>query len=184
MSLVKIEPQKHNVMISIAYATQDNVTGVPLYQNPGCFLRAEAEVCLVKSARLAAALGYTIKIWDACRPQAAQQKLWDHTPDAKFVAPPERGSPHTRGIAVDLTLVDAQGNDLDMGTSFDDFTEKSFHSNVEISREAQINRRILLGIMTAGGWDYFENEWWHYQLHNSKTYELIISGPESDAMMG
>ncbi|USO01130.1 MAG: D-alanyl-D-alanine dipeptidase [Alphaproteobacteria bacterium] len=184
MSLVKIEPQKHDVILSIAYGTHNNVTGKPLYRNPACFLRPEAERCLIKSIDLAAALGYRIKIWDAFRPQQAQQKLWDHTPNASFVAPPERGSPHTRGVAVDLTLVDAQGNDLDMGTGFDDFTENSFHSHLGISREAQINRRILLGIMTASGWDYFENEWWHYQLHGSKDFPLITAGSESDAMMG
>lgn len=183
MSLVKIEPQKHNVMISIAYATEHNVTGKPIYANPGCYLRPEAEACLNKAVELAAPMGYTIKVWDAFRPHEAQFKLWEGAPFEGFVADPNKGSPHTRGVAIDLTLVDAEGNELDMGTPFDDFTPQSFQTNIEISPEAQRNRRILLGIMTAAGWDYFENEWWHFQLHNAKQYELIKDGPETDYMM-
>ena len=60
-----------------------------------------------------------------------------------------------------------------MGTSFDSFSSKSFHGNIEISRDAQKNRFILLGIMLAAGWDFYKKEWWHYQLFNSEKYKLI-----------
>ena len=62
-----------------------------------------------------------------------------------------------------------------MGTGFDEFTEKSHHGSTKISRNSQINRYILLGIMTASGWDCYKNEWWHYQLFDSKKYPLLDS---------
>ena len=60
-----------------------------------------------------------------------------------------------------------------MGTPFDNFTKKSFHGNTTIRKEAQKNRRILLGIMLTAGWDFYKKEWWHYQLFNAKKYKLI-----------
>ncbi len=123
---------------------------------------------------LAAELGLRLKIFDAFRPLEVQQALWDHTPDPDFLSQPGIGStPHCRGVAVDLTLVDAKGNELDMGTEFDEFTPKSHHGNIAISKEAQRNRFTLLGIMTSAGWDFYRNEWWHYQLFNARQYPAL-----------
>lgn len=185
MPLVTITSQQHDVLISLAYATHANFTGKPVYANPKCYLHQDAEEKMRKAVALAKPLGLKFKIYDAFRPQSAQQKLWDHTPDPMFVADPAKGSNHTRGVAVDLTLVDAlSGDELVMGTPFDDFTPSSFHSALDIDPEAQRNRRILLGLMTAAGWDYYEKEWWHYQLFSPKDFPLITSGPETDVIMG
>ena len=62
---------------------------------------------------IAKKLGYKLKIFDAYRPVNVQKKLWDILPDANFIAPPEKGSPHSRGVAVDLTLVDENNNEED-----------------------------------------------------------------------
>ena len=51
-----------------------------------------------------------------------------------------------------------------MGTGFDEFSPKSHHGRTDISKEAQLNRFILMGIMTSAGWDFYRNEWWHYTL--------------------
>ena len=81
---------------------------------------------------------------------------------------------HTAGVAVDLTLVDANKRDLDMGTGYDAFTPLSHHGvTTGISAEGQKNRLILLGIMTSAGWDFYRNEWWHYQLFNARDYPLL-----------
>jgi D-alanyl-D-alanine dipeptidase len=90
-------------------------------------------------------------------------------------ADPRRGSPHSMGAAVDLTLIDAAGKELDMGTGFDAFTPLSYHGVTDISAEAQRNRAILLGIMTAAGWDFFRNEWWHYQLFDARAKYPVLS---------
>lgn len=182
--LKKITPPEFDVEISLAYATADNFTGEPVYQTDAeCFLHPEAAEKLAEAVRLAAAIGYRIKIFDAYRPTEAQWKLWDHTPDPEFLADPRRGSPHSRGVAVDLTLLDDKGNELDMGTEFDAFTPLSHHGNRDISTEGQRNRHLLMGIMTTAGWDFYRNEWWHYQLFNSREYPLFSDVEAGTRMM-
>lgn len=174
--LTELKKPEFDVEIDIAYATPNNFTGAPVYCPSAakrCFLHPEAAACLQKAISYAAALGLRFKIFDAYRPTEAQFKLWEHTPDPNFLAPPERGSAHSRGVAIDLNLIDATGAELDMGTEFDAFTPRSYHSNLEISASAQKNRRILLGIMVAAGWDWYDHEWWHYQLPNPRSYELL-----------
>jgi D-alanyl-D-alanine dipeptidase len=76
--------------------------------------------------------------------------------------------------AIDLTLVDASSAELDMGTAFDDFSAQAFHGDLSISSVAQRNRAVLLGLMTSAGWDFFRNEWWHYQLFSPReTYPVL-----------
>ena len=99
--------------------------------------------------------------------------MWDHTPNPDFIADPKKGSPHSRGVAIDLTLIDDNEKELEMGTGFDNFTKLAFHGNMSIPKICQKNRLLLLGLMTAAGWDFYEKEWWHYQLFNSKKYKLI-----------
>ena len=117
------------------------------------------------------------------RSTEAQQKLWKHTPDEKFLAHPRKGSPHSRGVAVDLTLADASGVPLDMGCKFDTFNRISYHGATEISEEARKNRLTLLGLMTESGWDFFRNEWWHYQLFSPEDYPLIDDESLPNKMM-
>ena len=98
--------------------------------------------------------------------------LWNKFPDPEFLADPRRGSPHSRGVAVDLTLIEAGGAELDMGTGFDDFTARAHHGSLAVPAAAQRNRALLLGLMTAAGWDFYRNEWWHYQLFDARRYPL------------
>jgi D-alanyl-D-alanine dipeptidase len=180
-ALAKISHREYGVLIDLKYATADNFTGKPVYR-PGaeCYLHPEAAEKLKEAVRQAKAQDYQLRIFDAYRPTEAQRALWNHTPDPDFLADPNKGSPHSRGVAVDLTLCDAEGRDLDMGTPFDAFTPLSHHGNTEINVEAQKNRHLLLGLMTAAGWDCYLKEWWHYQLFNSRNYPLL-SDKESGA---
>lgn len=174
MRLVTIAPPTFDVDIALAYATPDNVTGAPIYRHARCFLHEAAAEKLLHAIRLAAQLGLRFRIFDAFRPTEAQWALWNKFPDPEFVADPRRGSPHSRGAAVDLTLLDATGTELAMGTGFDDFRPIAHHGNIDVSADAQRNRAILLGLMTAAGWDFYRNEWWHYQLFDArKLYPLI-----------
>lgn len=173
MSLITIQPPAFDCEVDIKYATTDNFTGKPVYQKPLCLLHPDAANALTKAIELAGMLGYRFRIFDAFRPSEAQWKLWEHSPDPHFLADPAKGSPHSRGVAIDLTLIGADGVDVDMGTAFDAFTPLSHHGTLEISAEAQRNRMLLLGIMTAAGWDFYRNEWWHYQLFQSRNYALL-----------
>lgn len=183
LNLVEITPERHGVLLEIAYATANNFTGAPVYRSPRCYLHTEAEAALVKAIDLARSIGLGIKVFDAYRPTEAQWKLWEHTPDPEFLADPAKGSPHSRGVAVDLTLLDRDGNELDMGTPFDAFTPLSHHGRTDISPEAQQNRLTLMGIMTTAGWDFYRNEWWHYQLFNSRQYPLISDAEARTGVM-
>lgn len=183
-SLVEIAPPTYDVDIFIAYATANNFTGTPVYARPGCYLHPDAAACLLKAIALAKSLGLRLKIFDAFRPAEAQWVLWNHTPDPEFLADPRRGSPHSMGVAVDLTLIDAAANELDMGTAFDAFTPLSHHGVLEIPAAAQRNRALLLGIMTAAGWDFYRNEWWHYQLFNPRgRYDVLSDAVLAQPMM-
>lgn len=179
--LVPITQADFDVEIDIVYATSRNFTGTPVYKNPSCFLHEQAADALHKAIKLARELGYRFKVFDAFRPHEAQWALWNHTPDPEFLSHPETGSmPHCRGVAVDLTLLDGNNHPLDMGTAFDAFTPLSHHGvTTGINTTAQQNRFTLLGIMTAAGWDFYRNEWWHYQLFNSRQFPLL-----TDAIAG
>jgi len=183
MTVININQPNFDVEMDIAYATANNFTGAPVYGRAGAYLHPDAAAALAEAIRLAAALDLRFRIFDALRPTEAQWALWAHTPDPDFLADPRRGSPHSRGVAVDLTLIDAAGKDLDMGTGFDAFTPLSHHGNPDISSDAQRNRHLLMGIMTTAGWDFYRNEWWHYQLFNARDYDLIGDADLPEPMM-
>jgi len=188
MSLVPITAPQFDVEIDLRYATADNFTGKPVYGRAAAWLHADAARALSRACELAAGLGLRLKIFDAFRPSEAQWALWNFRPDPDFIADPRRGSPHSRGVAVDLTLIDSVGAELDMGTGFDAFTPLSYHGDTEIGREAQRNRLVLLGLMSAAGWDFYGREWWHYQLFDSRRYPVlsdsVLSGGKLGGLMG
>ena len=180
MNLIKITTKSYPIKIDLFYAKKKNFTGKKIYKKKNCYLHKDAIPYFEKTIGLADRLNYKIKIFDAFRPVEAQWKLWEHTPNENFIAHPEKGSPHSRGVAIDLTLINKNNYELNMGTNFDNFSSKSSHGNIDISREAQKNRFILLGIMLAAGWDFYKKEWWHYQLFDSKKYKLI----KNDMLIG
>ncbi len=181
--LISISPPDFDVDFDIAYATADNFTGTPVYARPGCHLNPEAADLLSRTISLAARHGLRLRIFDAFRPAEAQWTLWRHTPDPEFLADPRRGSPHSRGAAVDLTLLDREGRPLDMGTGFDCFSPRAHHGSGDVVLEAQRNRLLLLGLMTDAGWDFYRNEWWHYQLFDARRYPVLSDSAAGTGMM-
>ena len=174
MSLIDISPPEFDLVIALAYATADNITGKPFYRaDARPYLHPAAAECLEAAVTLARPLGYRLKIFDAYRPVEGQWALWNACPDPEFVADPAKGGPHNRGVAVDLTLVDTAGRELDMGTAFDAITPLSHHGRTDVPLEAQRNRLLLLGLMTAAGFEFYTNEWWHYQLFNARDYPVV-----------
>lgn len=182
MNLIQITERSHPVQLAIAYATSDNFSGAQIYEHPHCFLHKDALPLFEKAISLAAALNLRLKVFDAFRPQEAQERLWQHTPDPEFLAPPERGSPHSRGVAIDLTLIDRDNNELPMGTAFDAFTPASHHGHPSVRGAALKNRLILLGVMKSAGWKMNPAEWWHYQLGQARAYPLLFADSTTPAM--
>lgn len=183
MSLIAIAPPDYDVALDIAYATSANFTGAPIYRRAAAYLHPEAAAALQRAIDLTRPLGLRLKIFDAFRPTEAQWKMWAHTPDPEFLADPRRGSPHSRGAAVDLTLLDNNGEEFDMGTGFDAFQAQSHHGVTDIPVAAQRNRMMLLGLMTAAGWDFYRNEWWHYQLFDARRLPLLSDATLSPGLM-
>lgn len=184
--LIRIAPPDFDVDLALAYGTPGNFTGRPIF-TPGseAWLHRDAADHLARAIALAKVQGLRLRVFDAFRPQAAQWALWNHRPDPEFIADPRRGSPHSRGVAVDLTLLDVDGQPLDMGTPFDDFTAASHHGSIAVGAVAQKNRFLLLGLMTAAGWDFYRNEWWHYQLFEARAkYPLIEDDNSPVAVLG
>jgi len=177
-NLVEITTEKFDVFLDLRYATTNNVCNVKLYSQPFCYLHKAMIPLLEQAIKSAKHLGLKIKIFDSFRPLEIQQFMFDQfSSDATkegFVSNPEGGvTPHCRGVAIDMTLTDMDGNELDMGTDFDDFSEAAFHNCTTISTEAQRNRMILLGIMSAAGFDFYSKEWWHYQIFKPREYPII-----------
>ena len=171
--LVPITEADHGVVIDMMYASADNFTGKAIYSSKLCFLHPKAEAALRRAIDGATKLGLQIKIFDAFRPQSAQEALWAFAPDPDYIADPAKGSNHTRGVAVDLTLLDAIGNELDMGTPVDTMTVVSHHFYLDLPVSVQVNRARLLMVMLEAGFVHHPNEWWHYQLPGAKDFELI-----------
>lgn len=183
MELIEIATEELDIDIALSYATAKNFTGKKVYEHAVCFLHTAAAAALRDAVAAARELGLRFRVYDAFRPSEAQWTLWNHTPDPDFLADPRRGSPHSRGVAIDLTLIDRDGVPLPMGTDFDAFTPRSHHGSRGVSVEAQRNRLILLGLMTQAGWDYYRNEWWHYQLFKARDYPLISNGELPKSML-
>jgi D-alanyl-D-alanine dipeptidase len=183
MNLVELLPGRSGLLLDLAYARADNVTGKPIYARARCFLHPAAAALLDRAAELARPHGLRFKIFDAYRPPEAQWVLWNAFPNPEFVADPRRANAASRGAAVDLTLVDGSGRELEMGTPFDDFTAASHHGSLAVPVEAQRNRALLLGLMTAAGWDFYRNEWWHYQLFQARNYPLISDSALPEGLM-
>ena len=175
-TLVAINPEEHNVEINLVYASPDNISGRAIYKRPLCLLHRDAEMALRKAVTNAGNMGYKIKIFDAFRPQEAQEMLWESLSDSSYIADPQQGSNHTRGTALDITLVDSEGRDLDMGTSFDDMSPLSHHFSDQVPPKAQANRLLLLNIMEEAGFEHIAHEWWHYALPENEAHALIQSG--------
>lgn len=182
--LVSLTAPAFDVDIALAYATPDNITGKAIYARAEAQLHPDAAAALQRACALAAPLGLRFRIFDAFRPVEAQWRLWEAFPDPEFVADPRSGSCHSRGVAVDLTLIDAAGGAaLDMGTPFDDFTALSHQGRRDLPAQVQRNRALLLGIMTAAGWDWIQSEWWHYQLFEPRRYPLLADAAAPHQLM-
>ncbi len=157
--------------LDIRYATTNNFTKKQIYDCGKCFMRPEAaEKLKTIQAELNEKFGYSIKIFDCYRPGPYQQRLWDIVPNPDYVTPPHKGSMHSKGLAIDLTIVDKDGNELDMGTSFDFFGPEA-HQGYNHSDAVKRHRWILKSTMEKHGFGSIRTEWWHYS-YKGKSYPL------------
>lgn len=159
------------IRLDIRYATTNNFTKAKIYDCPRCLLRPEAAEALVGAHKALQKKNMGLKMFDCYRPRPYQQRLWDKVPNPDYVTPPAKGSMHSRGAAVDLTIVDAQGRELDMGTPYDFFGKEAHYDYTQLPAAVLANRRLLRETMEAAGFKGIRTEWWHFS-YQGKNYEL------------
>ena len=163
------------VSVDLRYATPDNFVGRDVYGGLDCaWLRREAADALESAAAWLAAHrpGFTLRVLDALRPQRVQEVLWNElagTPLTMYLANPERGSIHSFGMAVDLTVIDPEGREVDMGTGFDEMALTSHPEHeVELMSQGHLQathlteRGWLRAAMRQAGFHGISTEWWHF----------------------
>lgn len=162
--------------VDLVYATDRNRFGRRLYPaGTPAVLRKGVVKALARVQRELADEGLGLKLFDGYRPYSVTEELWNSKVASPiYLAPPWLGSDHNRGIAVDITLVRLpEGRELDMGTEFDDFSRKAFHSWPDATSEQKANRRKLREAMEEEGFVAFDREWWHYHYRQGKDWELL-----------
>jgi zinc D-Ala-D-Ala dipeptidase len=171
VSVATIQPP---LLEEIRYATRHNFTGETLYPISAAFVQRATAAALARVQDDLAKEGLGLKIYDGYRPLSVQQKMWDLIRDERYVSNPAKNhGRHTRGTAVDVTLVDKLGNELAMPTPFDDFTEAAHRDSKTMSHRQRANMEKLQDVMTRHGFDPFPFEWWHFDLRDWKKYPVL-----------
>lgn len=170
---VEISSINHKIVLDIRYATADNFLGKAVYAEARCFVRRIVALKLDSIQQELEKLGLGLKIYDGYRPLSVQKMMWKIMPDNRYVADPQNGSRHNRGAAVDITLVDSLGKELQMPTAFDDFTRRAHHNYQNFPAEVRINRWILRTIMEKYGFKPISSEWWHYDLKGWRRFDIV-----------
>lgn len=160
---VRLKDLSSDFVYELKYATPDNFLKQAVYDCDECYLRKSTAEALVKANEAFKQLGYRIKLFDCYRPLSVQKKMWKILPGTHYVANPAKGSKHNRGAAVDLTLVDAQGKELNMGTPFDFFGKEAHHTYTEHTKEVLENRKLLKETLNKYNFKSIYSEWWHYE---------------------
>jgi zinc D-Ala-D-Ala dipeptidase len=186
-NFVDIKRVDPTIVIDLRYAGPNNFTRRPLYP-PGmpALVRFSVAQRLVFAQKYLRERGYGLKVWDAYRPKVAQEQLWEATRNGSFVADPREsiGSMHTRGAAVDATLVDRKGKEVAMPTEFDNFTPAAMLYYQGSNPVVRSNLKLLQKAMARAGFYGLRTEWWHFCASDWTTYppvpeiQLLAQAPQ------
>jgi len=173
--MVELKTVIINLKYDLRYATADNFMHRKLYpQKTRTYLRYAAAMAIRAVQEELNKKGLALKIFDAYRPYSITKKMWELIHDERYVANPSKGSGHNRGLAVDLTIIDLKtGEELDMGTGFDNFTDTAHQHFQQLPEPVLKNRQLLRETMTRYGFSVLETEWWHYAWPNNRNYEVL-----------
>lgn len=176
--LVPVTQYVPGIRQELRYAGEDNFTGQRIYEFSDAYLRWGTVKKLQAVSEELAQQGLGVKIWDGFRPVKAQFRLWQVCPDPAYVANPETGySAHSRGNTVDITLVDSQGQPLEMPTDFDDFSAKADRDYTDCTAQAAANAQLLEQVMEKHGFRGYWAEWWHFTDTQSYPVEEVFDPP-------
>ncbi len=188
------------IVQEIRYYSTYNFIGERIdgYEEPCALLSIEAARALKAVSNELIVQGYRLKVFDAYRPSCAVKHfvLWgieDQDIRMKPYFYPElekqelfakgyiaKQSSHSRGSAVDLTLLDMKtGKELDMGSPFDLFSELSHPGNRDITQDQYENRMLLRRTMLRNGFQPIDCEWWHFSLREEPYPDTYFAFPVS-----
>lgn len=182
--LVDVRSVDPTIRVELRYATENNGARARLYPPDfPCLVRPEIASRLRLAQRFLRKTGRGLKVWDAYRPAAAQEALWKRENNRHYVANPTegRGSLHTWGLAVDVTLVDGEGEESAMPTDFDVFDEAA--SGLYRGRDEAVRRNVRLlqhAMMRVGGFQGLSTEWWHFAVRRWKEYPELSKAPKAE----
>jgi D-alanyl-D-alanine dipeptidase len=171
-NLRHVQPISGKLLVKMAYATSHNFMSQSVYPCNECYLRPEAAKAIRKAAESAAKKGYQLMLLDCYRPRVLQYKMYEIVQNPDYVALPTKGSLHNKGLAIDLTLADKNGNPIDMGSAFDEFSTRSHFQSTEINKMQQANREVLRSIMKQAGFQPYNKEWWHFSIRKNDYQAL------------
>jgi zinc D-Ala-D-Ala dipeptidase len=171
--LLDIQTIVPDIAMDMRYATTNNFLKQAVYSKARCLLREPVARSVMRAHESLKAQGYGLKMLDCYRPLSVQKAMWKIFPDARYVANPVTGSRHNRGAAVDLSLVDAQGRDLEMPSEFDDFSERAHRNAQTMTPTARKHVKILTDALEAQGMTTIATEWWHYDGPNWRHYGIL-----------
>lgn len=171
-SFVRLADYSDDFAYDMKYATTDNFLKEQVYECAECYTRVSTAKALIAVNKVFSEKGYRIKFFDCYRPHTIQKKMWEIYPNPIYVADPAEGSIHNKGGAVDITLVDAEGEELDMGTKFDFFGKKAHHAYKDLPEEVIANRQLLKSTMESFGFNAITSEWWHYNYGPTLNFDV------------
>ncbi len=170
VDLALIDPR---ILRDLRYATSDNFTQQVLYPTAKCLLRLSVARRLKRVQDHLVKEGLGLKIYDGYRPLSVQKKMWALVPDPRYVADPAKGSRHNRGAAVDVTLIDIKGLELEMPTEYDDFTEAAHRDYAGGTPLSRRNRQLLFDALEREGFSGLATEWWHFDAPDWQKYPVL-----------
>jgi D-alanyl-D-alanine dipeptidase len=171
--LVDVRTRHPGIRVQLSYASAQNAFHRRLYAGDVALLRAPVAARLARVQRRLERQGYGLKVWDAYRPQSVQGTMWRLRPDARshYLDNPRKISKHSRGAAVDVTLVTRAGNALPLPTPHDEFSVRAHRgARRGVTPAAQKNARRLDAAMRAEGFRGNPYEWWHYTAPEWSSY--------------
>ena len=175
--LVEVVALDTAIHLDIRYATSHNFTGHPVYLQAKCILQRPAAEALVRVNHKLRDSGYGILVFDGYRPWSVTKLFWEKATRKErkkgFVANPALGSKHNRGCAIDLSLYDlSTGKEVVMPSQYDEFTERAGAKYEGGSSESRRLREILHAAMESEGFYVVDEEWWHFDYKDWKSYRI------------
>lgn len=167
-----VDLSQYDVKVSMKLSTSETTIGQPFYTRNLCMLQYDTLQLLIKAINKFKKDGYTVVIYDAYRPTSVQQRWFDVVKVHKWVANPSigMGGVHDRGTAIDMSLIDKDGNELEMPTAMHTFTNDSARNSENMTETARENMNYMMRVMVSCGFTYINSEWWHFQDKNTASY--------------